>query len=76
MGNWSEAFTYTHWRNKPKSPPVYSRDFAYSDSKPVLVAEPSMASLSIRDTSARTFAEYVHLSHFHLPTFAPELRER
>lgn len=61
MGNWSDTFVpYTPWRNKPKptSPPVYSRDFAYSDSSPVLVAEePSMASLSIRDTSARTFAE-------------------
>lgn len=64
MGNWSETLTsYTHWRNKPPSPPVYSRDFAYSDSKPVLVAEPPMASLSIRDASASTFAEYVHLSH-------------
>lgn len=48
----------------PLPPPVYSRDFAYPNSKYQLVLPgPRMARSSIRDASASLFAEYV-LSFF------------
>lgn len=43
-----------------RSPPIFSRDFAYADSSPVVLAEESrMAGLNIADFSAASFAEYV-----------------
>lgn len=64
MGSRSPDPTTSHASRRKEAhltpPPIYSRDFAYSDTKPVLVSPgPRMAGSSIRDTSAAVFAEYV-----------------
>lgn len=42
------------------SPPIFSRDFAYADSSPVVLSESKhMAEENIADFTASTFAEYV-----------------
>jgi hypothetical protein len=57
----TSSSTTTHpSRRNTRPPPIYSRDFAYPDNEPQLVLPaPRMASKSIRDASASTFAEYV-----------------
>lgn len=43
-----------------RSPPIFSRDFAYADSSPVVLSEESrMARENIAEFSAASFAEYV-----------------
>ena len=45
-----------------RSPPIFSRDFAYADSSPVILSERSrMADENIAEFSATSFAEYVCL---------------
>lgn len=47
-----------------RSPPIFSRDFAYADSSPVILSlfeESRMAGENISDFSAASFAEYVCL---------------
>lgn len=47
-------------RNGISTPVIFSRDFAYTDNRPVVLAPPMrIASIDIRATSAKIFAEYV-----------------
>jgi hypothetical protein len=67
--SWQQTFDYynpLHFRNRkprPTTAPVYSRDFAYTDGPQVLAhamrIEPAQVNAL---TSAKNFAEYVHLS--------------
>lgn len=65
--SWQQTFEYynpLHRRRKPTSPPVLSRDFAYAHNGPtIILAERPMRHQINAGTSAKTFAEYVHLLH-------------
>ncbi|KAK4544633.1 hypothetical protein LTR36_004205 [Oleoguttula mirabilis] len=75
---WSQTLSHYnplhhHYRRNANNPPVYSRDFAYANNAPVVLAPPMRAErASISGTSAQAFAEYVHLSllqlHFYSST--------
>ena len=64
-------------RSTDSLPVVYSRDFAYADSAPILVLDPydtpGMAPVraDVNTASAKTFAEYVIYPHTAIIT--PEL---
>lgn len=63
MGSWQQTLSYYNplHRKGHTSPPVYSRDFAYEDNGPVVLAHPMREERAdINGTSAKTFAEYVH----------------
>lgn len=52
--------TYFRDRNRVTTPPIFLRDFAYTDNAPVVLHEPMrMAKGNINNASASTFAEYV-----------------
>lgn len=65
--NWQQTFNhYTHPSlsdRSTRSPPIYSRDFAYANNSPVLrrypMRAPGAASSINAATSAKTFASYV-----------------
>ena len=70
--SWQQTFEYynpLHFRSNKskhhsKTPPVYSRDFAYAENGPQVLAHPmriQRADINA-ETSARSFAEYVHPS--------------
>jgi hypothetical protein len=56
MGSWLDSLQSQHTYRY--LPPVYSRDFAYANNAPVVLA---MARANINDINAKTFAEYVTL---------------
>jgi len=70
MGNpstttWQRTLSHynpLNYRRGYKTPPVYSRDFAYANNSPVVLAHPMREEReSISGASAKTFAEYVYL---------------
>lgn len=62
---WSQTFSHYIRSSKAQPPPpVYSRDFAYANNAPVVLAHPMRAErASISGTSAKAFAEYVVLPY-------------